>query len=76
MKLMKLLGLGLLIWGLTLLWPEVNQFLSAWLVTGMTLGLGAVLLTYLLVQRVEHHHHNDDTGQNHPTHPMPAVARH
>ncbi len=76
MRLIRLLGLGLLIWALSLLWPEVNHILSSWVVTGMTLGLGAVLLTYLLVQRLEHRHHQDDTGQNQPTHPMPAVARH
>jgi hypothetical protein len=74
MKALKLVGLGILIWGLSLLWPEVNQVLMPWVTIGMTLGLGALALAYIFIQRLSHQHNSGDAGQDHRSRPIPAVV--
>jgi hypothetical protein len=74
MKVLRLVGLGSLIWGLTWLWPEVNQVLAAPVMMGLTLGLGAVTLAYVLIRRLDHEHDSHHTGQDHPTRPVPLAA--
>jgi hypothetical protein len=74
MKVIRILGLGFVVWGLGLLWPEVNQVLTPWAMMGATLGLGGLLLAYILVQRLDHHRHDNGAGQDHPSRPMPMAA--
>lgn len=76
MKALKLAGLGVLIWGLSLLWPEVNQVLTPWVTIGITLGLGALALAYIFIHRLGYQHHGGDAGQDHRSRPIPvAVTR-
>lgn len=72
MKGLKLVGLGIAIWGLSLLWPEINLVLTP-LMIGLVLGLGAITLAYVLVQRLDHGHNGDSAGQDHPSHPIPVA---
>ena len=51
MKLMKITLLGLFIWLLTLLWPEVNLWLSPAVVLGTVIGLGSLMIGYLAYQQ-------------------------
>lgn len=74
MKALRLVGLGIVIWGLSLLWPEVNQVLTPWAMIGMALGLGAVALAYILVQRLGHEHNDGGAGQDHRSRPIPVVV--
>jgi len=74
MKVLRLVGLGSLIWGLTWLWPEVNQVLSAPVMMGLTLGLGAVTLAYVLIRRLDHYQEGHNAGQDHPSRPVPIAA--
>lgn len=74
MKALKLVGLGVVIWGLGLLWPEVNHLLRTPVMIGMTLGLGMVALSYVLIQRLNYRHPDNGSGQDHPSHPMPIAA--
>lgn len=74
MRILRLVGLGVAIWGLSLLWPEVNQILTPQVAIGMTLGLGALVLAYIWAQRIDYRHNDNDAGQDHSTHPMPAVV--
>jgi hypothetical protein len=74
MKVLRLVGLGSLIWGLTWLWPEVNQVLAAPVMMGLTLGLGAVTLAYVLIRRLDHSDDSRNTRQDHPTRPVPLAA--
>lgn len=74
MKVLKLAGLGIVIWGLSLLWPEVNQVLTPSVAIGMTLGLGLAALAYVLLQRLDPRHTDDEAGQDHPSRPIPVVV--
>jgi hypothetical protein len=76
MKALKLVGLGILIWGLGLLWPEVNQVLTPWVTIGITLGLGALALAYIFIQRLGRQHKGGDAGQDHRSRPIPVVVTH
>jgi hypothetical protein len=74
MKLLRFAGLGIVIWGLSLLWPQVNQVLTPTVMMGMILGLGATTLAYVLIQRVNHHdHHNSIPVQDQPSRPVPMT---
>ncbi len=74
MKVLRLVGLGIVIWGLSLLWPEVNQVLTPLVTIGITLGLGALVLAYIFIQRFGHQHNGDGAGQDHRSRPIPVVA--
>ena len=75
MKGLKVIGLGIAIWGLGLLWPEINLLLSLKGMIGLGIGLGAVLLIWELVHHLKHWHHpNNGTSNNHPSHPVPPIA--
>jgi uncharacterized protein involved in exopolysaccharide biosynthesis len=68
MKGLKLTGLGVGIWGLSLSWPDVNLMLAPSVIIGMLLGLGvAVLLAYVLLQRLDQRHDHEETGQDQPS---------
>ena len=76
MKGLKLIGLGVVIWGLSLLWPEVNLVLTPPVIIGLALGLGAAaLLAYVLDQRLgqRRDRDSDGAGQVHLSHTIPAV---
>jgi hypothetical protein len=76
MKVLRLAGLGVVIWGLSLLWPGVNQLLTPPLMIGLILGLGASALAYGLIQRLDYHHNDNSAGQDHSSCPVPlAVSR-
>jgi hypothetical protein len=68
MKGLKLVGLGVAIWGLSLLWPDVNVVLTPSVMIGVVLGLGvAALLAHVLGQRLDQCHDREETGQDHPS---------
>lgn len=76
MKGLKIVGLGVTIWGLSLLWPEVNLVLTPPVMIGVVLGLGvAALLAYVLDQRLgqRHDRDSDGAGQVHLSPTIPAV---
>jgi hypothetical protein len=67
MKGLKCVGLAAVIWGLSLLWPDVNLMLTLPVMAGVVLGLGvAALLTCILDQRLDQGHDRDGAGQDHP----------
>lgn len=49
-KVLKIVSLGVAIWGLSLVWPDLNRGLTPWVKTRLGLGLGLINLTYLLGQ--------------------------
>jgi hypothetical protein len=68
MKGLKIVGLGVAIWGLSLLWPEVNLVLTPPVMIGVVLGLGVVaLLAYILDQRLDQRHDRDEARQDRPS---------
>ena len=77
MKILRFAGAGIVIWGISWVWPQLNQVLSPSVMIGMILGLAAAMLAYLLIQRLDFHDHNSsDVGQEHPSHPTPITATH
>jgi hypothetical protein len=50
MKVLKIIGLGVAIWSLSLFWPDLNLGLTPLVMTRLALGLGLVSLAYLLGQ--------------------------
>ncbi|MCG3208214.1 MAG: hypothetical protein FOGNACKC_01816 [Anaerolineae bacterium] len=47
MKTVKIIGLGVSIWLLSLLWPQVNQWLSTPVMLALLAGLGSGTLSYI-----------------------------
>ena len=75
MKLLRFAGVGIVIWGLSWLWPQLNQVLAPSVMIGMILGLAAATLAYSLIQRLDFHDHNNGTvEQDHPSQPTPITA--
>ena len=64
MKLLKILSVGLAIWGLTLLWPEVNLLLNPPVMIVLAIGLSAVSFAYFLGLRFGQPNGNGDMGQS------------
>ena len=63
MKSLKILGVGLTIWGITLLWPEVNLLLTPPVMIVLAIGLSAVSFAYFLGLRFGQPNGNGDMGQ-------------
>jgi threonine/homoserine/homoserine lactone efflux protein len=74
MRVLRFVGLGIVIWGLSLLWPQANQLLTPPIVSGIVLGLGAVAFAYVAIQRLDHGQGDDGTSQDRPSRPMPVTA--
>jgi hypothetical protein len=47
-KTLKILVLGIVIWSMSLLWPEVNQVLTVAVEIGLLFGLIALVLLYVI----------------------------
>ena len=54
MKILKIIGLGLLIWSLGLLWPEINLTLVLGGAVALALVLGLVALVIIWQQHINH----------------------
>jgi hypothetical protein len=75
MRLLRFAGVGIVIWGLSWIWPQLNQMLAPSVMIGMILGLAATTLAYLLIQRLDYRVHDNGTvEQDHPSHPTPITA--
>ena len=76
MKGLKIIGLGIAIWGLSLLWPDINLLLSPRVMAGLGLGLGSVTLIHeLLHHYLKRRHHLDKGSRNdHSSRPIPPIA--
>ncbi len=53
MQRLKIVGLGVIIWALSLSWPEINRVLTEALMLKLILGLGLVIWLYILIQQPE-----------------------
>lgn len=51
LKRLIIIGLGIFIWGLSLLWPEINQLLTPRIMVGTVLGLGTIYMARIWWQR-------------------------
>ena len=77
MKTLKIIGLGIAIWALSLVWPEINQTLSPQIMTRASIGLSVVILIYQLTLHLKKRRQqptNQGSRSNHPSRPMPPIA--
>jgi hypothetical protein len=73
MRVLRIAGLGVVFWGLSLLWPQANQLLTTPVMIKMLIGLGAVAPVYVLIRRLNYHHNDEGVGQDRPSRPMPVA---
>lgn len=67
MKALRVISLGLALWGVTLIWPEINQHLTEPVTLKLIGGLGLVMLAYIIAQHL-------DWYQDHQQHPAPKSS--
>ena len=78
MKALKIISLGIAIWGLSLIWPEINQSLTGPVTINLIIGLGIVILAYVIAQHLDWYHNHHNPGQdnrsrpNHSSRPVPV----
>ena len=79
MKWLKIVGLGITIWFLTLIWFELNELLTSPLMFGLIIGLAVILPVYLFGKWLgQQYHSGENIRINYPTRSDRAVvfARH
>jgi hypothetical protein len=64
MKSLKFLSVGIVFWGMTLLWPEVNLLLTPPVMIALVIGLSAISFAYFLGLRFGQPDGNGNSGQN------------
>jgi hypothetical protein len=74
MRVLRFVGLGIIVWGLGLLWPQVNQLFTPPIASGIVLGLGAVAFAYVAIRRLDYGQSDNGTSQDHPSRPVPVTA--
>lgn len=75
MKGLKVFSLGIAIWSLSLLWPEINLLFSPKVMIGLGIGLGTAILIWELAYHLKGWHHpGDGTKNNHCFRPVPPIA--
>jgi hypothetical protein len=73
MKTFKIIGLGLLIWSLGLLWPELDLTYVLATVVVAAMVIGSVALALLWQEHVEKPHSPNKPRPRHPSRPIPVA---
>lgn len=73
MKAMKIIALGLLIWSLGLLWPEINLTLVLAGVVAAALLAGSIALVLLWWQNLDGTNHSHRGRPRHSSRPVPVA---
>lgn len=79
MKLVKVIFAGVAIWAVSLIWPQVNQWLSYNTMLWGMIGLSSFLLGYTLRHHLRRHkvaenlHHPPQFTDTRPFHPLGMV---
>ena len=64
MKFARVIIFGIALWGLTLVWPDINQGLAEPITMKMIIGLSVVLLAYIIAQHLDWYHAHYASGTN------------
>lgn len=73
MKALKIIALGLLIWSLGLLWPELNLLVVLAVVAAAALLVGSVALALLWWQNLDGTNHSHRGRPHHSSRPVPVA---
>lgn len=71
MKVGRIIGLGLVIWTLSLIWPELNDWLTQALILKLIVGLGTGLLVFDLLEYFGQPHDHHGSTHPHDSTPIP-----
>ncbi len=75
MKVLKAVSLGIVIWSISLMWPEINRGFTEELMTRLVLTLATITSIYVLMQHLEWYHHlHRGSGQNHHSQSLPMIV--
>jgi hypothetical protein len=81
MNWLKVIGLGVIVWGIGLIWPQINQVLTPEVMAGAILGLGImglgqIWLRHQLQERpggtgkTKNNHHSRPQNDSRPVKPL------
>lgn len=76
-KFLKIVGMSLVIWSFSLVWPAINGALSPQIVILLVTGLGAIILAYGFGQYFGRNYEIDAVqsfSHSRPTRPTPVVS--
>ena len=73
MKWLKLVGVGVIMWSLSLVWPEINRVLTPAIMQSLALTISGAILLYVSIQYLLQNHSN---GDSRPKHHQPAKPEH
>jgi hypothetical protein len=73
MKTLKIIGLGLLIWSLGLLWPEMDLALVLAMLVAAVVVVGSVALALLWWQHLDGSNHTHPGRPRQPSRPVPVA---
>ena len=77
MKGVWIVGLGIGIWGVSLLWPGINRITPWWPVyIGSILTFGGLTVTLILEKLTHKPHKPKNSGQNQPSRPVRVSGLH
>jgi hypothetical protein len=75
-RLLKIIGLGIGIWGLSLLWPHLNLFLTSQMMAVSIFGLAIILLIYLIIRDSDRQRPDGRRGKDRYTRPKLIQLNH
>lgn len=73
MKMLKIIGLGLLIWSLGLLWPEIDLALVLAVLVAAVVAVGSIALAMSWWQRLDSPDHPHIGRPRQPSRPVPVA---
>jgi hypothetical protein len=73
MKTLKIIGLGLLIWSLGLLWPELDLTNILAIIVVAAMVVGSIVLALLWREHIEKPHSPNKPRPRHPSRPIPVA---
>ncbi|MCL4300087.1 MAG: hypothetical protein KJ077_30415 [Anaerolineae bacterium] len=73
MRTLKIIGLGLLIWSLGLLWPEIDLALVLAVLVAAAVAAGSVALALLWRQHLDGSNHTHTGRPRQPSRPIPVA---
>jgi hypothetical protein len=82
LKVLNWVALGVVIWSLSLVWPEINLILTRWETVGLALVFSALVLAYVMGyyhSQIDYYlqHGRDENKQKHssrPSRPVPPLS--
>ena len=75
MKTLKLIGLGIGIWSLSLLWPMVNDYMTPAITTIAIIGLGTIYMLYSTLIQYQSHDDQPNQPKMHSSRPINSITR-